>query len=202
MDYLQSLPYVDAECIGAIGVCGGGAYTVHAGITDAVSRRWFRSRGVNYGRLIRESFAQFKPREFAQGIAQMRIIQAQGAERYVASLLPESVVSTKAAGITDIDVLEATEYYKTAQGQQPTNIVQRCGDGLGCLHQLRSAVDSAADDRDRRQVWQFRCLSRRLGNRQPCRFNGQAHRRRRLVALTCTTCPSRWKPCKPPPLTA
>ena len=34
IDYLQSLPYVDAGRIGAIGVCGGGAYTVHAAITD------------------------------------------------------------------------------------------------------------------------------------------------------------------------
>ena len=34
VDHLQSLSYVDAIRIGAIGVCGGGAYTVHAGITD------------------------------------------------------------------------------------------------------------------------------------------------------------------------
>ncbi|HAU4967796.1 TPA: alpha/beta hydrolase, partial [Aeromonas hydrophila] len=36
-----------------------------------------------------------------------------------ADLLPESVAAATAAGITDIDVLEATEYYKTARGQQP-----------------------------------------------------------------------------------
>lgn len=118
VDYLQSLPYVDAARIGAIGVCGGGAYTIHAGITDHRIRVLASITGVNYGRLIREGFAQFKPRELAQGIAQMRTAQAQGAEREVADLLPESVDSARQAGITDIDVLEATEYYKTARGQQ------------------------------------------------------------------------------------
>lgn len=119
VDYLQSLPYVDAGRIGAIGVCGGGAYTVHAGITDHRIKALVSITGVNYGRLIREGFAQFKPRELAQGIAQMRTAQAQGAERSAANLLPESVAASKAAGITDIDVLEATDYYKTARGQQP-----------------------------------------------------------------------------------
>ncbi|HAL23450.1 MAG TPA: alpha/beta hydrolase [Stenotrophomonas sp.] len=119
VDYLQSLPYVDAGRIGAIGVCGGGAYTVHAGITDHRIKALVSITGVNYGRLIREGFAQFKPRELAANIAGMRSAQAQGAERTVANLLPESVEAGKAAGITDIDVLEATEYYKTARGQQP-----------------------------------------------------------------------------------
>lgn len=119
VDYLQSLAYVDADRIGAIGVCGGGAYTVHAAITDHRIKALVSITGVNYGRLIREGFAQFKPRELAQGIAQMRTAQAQGAKREAAGLLPESVATAKAAGITDIDVLEATEYYKTARGQQP-----------------------------------------------------------------------------------
>jgi fermentation-respiration switch protein FrsA (DUF1100 family) len=119
VDHLQSLPYVDAGRIGAIGVCGGGAYTVHAGITDHRIKALVSITGVNYGRLIREGFAQFKPRDLAQGIAQMRTAQAQGAERSAANLLPESVAAAKAAGITDIDVLEATDYYKTARGQQP-----------------------------------------------------------------------------------
>ncbi|WP_198972423.1 alpha/beta hydrolase [Xylophilus sp. ASV27] len=119
VDYLQSLPYVDAERIGAIGVCGGGAYTVQAGITDHRLKALVSITGVNYGRLIREGFAQFKPLEMARNIARMRAAQAQGAERDVADLLPASVEAARQAGITDIDVLEATEYYKTARGQQP-----------------------------------------------------------------------------------
>ncbi len=119
VDYLQSLPYVDAGRIGAIGVCGGGAYTIHAGITDHRIQALVSITGVNYGRLIREGFAQFKPRELAANIAGMRTAQAQGAVRDVANLLPDSVEVGKAAGITDIDVLEATEYYKTARGHQP-----------------------------------------------------------------------------------
>jgi len=119
IDYLQSLPYVDAELIGAIGVCGGGAYTIHAAITDHRIKALASITGVNYGRLIREGFAQFQPRELARNIAQMRSAQAQGAERVAANLLPDSVDAARQAGISDIDVLEATEYYKTPRGQQP-----------------------------------------------------------------------------------
>ncbi|MEV3809950.1 alpha/beta hydrolase [Aeromonas dhakensis] len=119
VDYLQSLSYVDSDRIGAIGVCGGGAYTIHAGITDHRLKALVSITGVNYGRLSREGFAQFKPLELAQGIARMRTVQAQGDATEPADLLPASVAAATAAGITDIDVLEATEYYKTARGQQP-----------------------------------------------------------------------------------
>lgn len=125
VDYLQSLPYVDAARIGAIGVCGGGAYTVHAAITDHRIQALASITGVNYGRLIREGFAQFKPRELAAGIAAMRTAQAQGAARDVADLLPASVQAAQQAGITDIDVLEATDYYKTARGQQPNGATRQ-----------------------------------------------------------------------------
>lgn len=60
-----------------------------------------------------------KPRELAQNIARMRTAQAQGAERDVADLLPASVASARGAGVTDIDVLEATDYYKTERGRKP-----------------------------------------------------------------------------------
>ncbi|WP_439842032.1 alpha/beta hydrolase [Aeromonas taiwanensis] len=88
VDYLQSLSYVDSERIGAIGVCGGGAYTIHAGITDHRLKALASITGVNYGRLIREGFAQFKPLELAQGIARMRTAQEQGDATEPADLLP------------------------------------------------------------------------------------------------------------------
>ncbi|RQB63993.1 alpha/beta hydrolase [Pseudomonas aeruginosa] len=119
VDYLQTLPYVDADRIGAIGICGGGAYTVHAGITDHRLKALVSITGVNYGRLIREGFAQFQPLAFIENMAKMRTAEAWGDERQVANLLPESVEVARQAGITDIDILEATEYYKTARGQQP-----------------------------------------------------------------------------------
>ncbi|MFY2834669.1 alpha/beta hydrolase [Achromobacter xylosoxidans] len=125
IDYLQSLPYVDAERIGAIGVCGGGAYTIHAAITDHRIKALASITGVNYGRLIREGFAQFQPRELARNIAQMRSAQAQGTERVPANLLPNSVDAARQAGISDIDVLEATEYYKTPRGQQPNGATRQ-----------------------------------------------------------------------------
>lgn len=125
MDYLQSLPYVDENRIGAIGVCGGRAYTIHAGITDHRLKALVSVTGVNHGRLIREGFAQFKPLEFSESMAGMRTAEALGGPRHVVDLLPASVDAGKQAGITDIDVLEATDYYKTARGQQPNGATRQ-----------------------------------------------------------------------------
>lgn len=125
VDYLQSLPYVDPQRIGAIGVCGGGAYTVHAGITDHRLKALASITGVNYGRLIREGFANFQPLAFAGQLAAMRTAEATGAAREAAGLIPETVEAVTAASITDIDVAEAVEYYKTARGQQPNGATRQ-----------------------------------------------------------------------------
>lgn len=119
IDYLVSQAYVDADRIGAIGVCGGGAYTIHAAITDHRIKALVSITGVNFGRLIREAFSGFDPVAALEGMAKQRTAEAQGAARNVINYLPNSVAEGKAAGITDIDVLEATDYYKTARGQQP-----------------------------------------------------------------------------------
>lgn len=119
IDYLQSLPYVDAERIGAIGICGGGAYTIHAAITDHRIKALASITGVNFGRLMREGFSNFDPVAAIEAMAKQRTAEAAGAARRVISYLPDSVEAGKQAGISDIDVLEATEYYKTPRGQQP-----------------------------------------------------------------------------------
>ncbi|WP_442957548.1 alpha/beta hydrolase [Photobacterium sp. 53610] len=119
IDYLVTLPYVDENRIGAIGVCGGGAYTIHAAMTDHRIRALTSITGVNFGRLIREAFSEFNPVGAMEAMGKQRTAEAQGAARHVIDYLPPSVEAGKQMGLNDIDVLEATEYYKTARGQQP-----------------------------------------------------------------------------------
>ncbi|MFY1021730.1 alpha/beta hydrolase [Ectopseudomonas khazarica] len=140
IDYLVSLPYVDANRIGAIGVCGGGAYTVSAASTDRRIKALTSITGVNFGRLMREGFSQFNPLAALDAMAAQRTAEAQGAARHVINYLPDSVEAGKQAGLTDIDVLEATDYYKSARGQQPNGATS----GLFSFNSAAMAWDAFA----------------------------------------------------------
>ena len=112
IDYAQSLPYVDANRIGILGICGGGGYSVKATIIDKRIKALVSITGVNFGRLMREGFSNFDPVGALEGIAAKRTSENGGAEESINVLLPASVDEGKAAGIKDIDVLEATDYYR------------------------------------------------------------------------------------------
>jgi fermentation-respiration switch protein FrsA (DUF1100 family) len=117
IDYFMSLSFVDENKIGAIGICGGGAYSIHAAITDHRIKAVASITGVNFGRLLREGFSQFDPVSALEAIAKQRTAEAKGEQAYILDYLPNSVEDAKTAGISDIDVLEATDYYKTPRGQ-------------------------------------------------------------------------------------
>jgi hypothetical protein len=51
-------------------------------------------------------------------MGKQRTSEARDAERNVINYLPPSVEQGKKNGITDIDVLEATDYYKTPRGEK------------------------------------------------------------------------------------
>lgn len=119
IDHLVTLPYVDADRIGAIGICGGGGYTIQAAMTDRRIKALTSITGVNFGRLMREGFSQFNPVAMLDAIAAQRTAEARGAVRHVIDYLPPSVEQARAASITDIDVLGATDYYKTPRARQP-----------------------------------------------------------------------------------
>lgn len=112
IDYAQSLPYVDANRIGILGICGGGGYSIKATIIDKRIKALVSITGVNFGRLMREGFSNFDPVGALEGMAAQRTAENDGAEERVNILLPASVEEGKAAGITDIDVLEATDYHR------------------------------------------------------------------------------------------
>ncbi|MBC9251577.1 alpha/beta hydrolase [Pseudomonas alcaligenes] len=140
IDYLVSLPYVDAQRIGAIGICGGGAYTINAAITDRRIKALTSITGVNFGRLMREGFSQFNPLAALDAMAQQRTAEAKGGPRQIINYLPDSVEAGKQAGLSDIDVLEATDYYKSARGRQPNGATS----GLFSFNSAAMAWDAFA----------------------------------------------------------
>jgi fermentation-respiration switch protein FrsA (DUF1100 family) len=119
IDYAVTLPYVDADRLGLIGVCGGGGYALNATLTEKRIKAVVGITPVNIGRLFREGFSNYDPLGALEAMAAQRTNEARGGVLQVNELLPASPEAAKAAGLTERDVWEATDYYKTARGQQP-----------------------------------------------------------------------------------
>lgn len=118
IDYAVTLPYVDAERIGCIGVCGGGGYALNAALTEKRVKAVVGITPVNIGRLFREGFSNFDPLGALEAMASQRTAEARGGELQVNELLPASPEVAKANGLTERDIWEATDYYKTGRGQK------------------------------------------------------------------------------------
>ena len=118
-DYLVTLPYVDEERIGVLGICGAGGYAINAAMTERRIKAVGTVTGANYGRLMRAGFSGLNPIGMLEAIAKQRTAEARGADWRVDDLLPPSVEAAKQAGVTDLDVLGATDYYRTPRGQNP-----------------------------------------------------------------------------------
>ena len=123
VDHLVTLPYVDADRIGVLGVCGGGGYTLKAAQTEKRFKAVVSVTGVNYGRMQREVAAGTGNGlgDALQGIAAQRTAEARGAESQVSGLLPETAEQARQTG--DIDIIEAFDYYRTPRGQTDNGCV-------------------------------------------------------------------------------
>ena len=112
VDYLVTLPYVDAERIGVLGICGGGGYAINATMAERRFKALVSITGVNYGRLCREGFSGFDPIGQMEAMARQRTAEARGEALKVDLFVPPSLDAAAKAGMTDIDVLGATDYYR------------------------------------------------------------------------------------------
>lgn len=119
VDYLVTLPYVDEERIGVLGICGGGGYSINAAMTERRIKAVGTITGVNYGRLMREGFSGFNPIGLLEAVAKQHTAEARGAEQRVDDLIPCSLEEARQNSLTERDVYEATEYYRTSRGQKP-----------------------------------------------------------------------------------
>jgi fermentation-respiration switch protein FrsA (DUF1100 family) len=117
IDYLVTQPYVDENRIGVLGICGGGGYAINATMTERRIKALGAVTPGNVGRLMREGFVNYDPVGALEAIAAQRTAEARGQDPVVNDLLPPSPQAAEEAGVTEIDVREATEYYKTDRGR-------------------------------------------------------------------------------------
>lgn len=123
VDYLVTLDYVDEDRIGLLGICGGGGYAVTAAMTDRRFKALGTVSAVNYGRMMREGdLSPDAAIKTLDAVAQQRTAEARGAEPRVDDVLPSSPEKAEELGITALDVVEATKYYRTSRGQQPHGV--------------------------------------------------------------------------------
>ena len=118
IDFLDTLAYVDDDKIGAMGICAGGGYTINAAKTDKRIKAVGGVAAASAGGAYREAFGpDDNLLETLNQVAAQRTKEAQGAEPMITNWIPNSVEELKAAGIEDIDVVEAVDYYRTKRGQ-------------------------------------------------------------------------------------
>jgi len=121
-DYLVTLPYVDEERIGVLGICGGGGYAINAAMTERRIKAIGTVTGANYGRLMREGFSGYDPIAALEAMAKQRTAEARGEPYRVDDLLPPSPEEAKRNGLTETDLYGATEYYRSPRGRAPNGV--------------------------------------------------------------------------------
>ncbi|MBB6634131.1 alpha/beta hydrolase [Cohnella thailandensis] len=118
VDYLTTLDFVDENRIGALGVCAGGGYAVNASMTERRIKAIGTVVGINIGRGYR---GEGDPIKILESVAQQRTAEARGAEPLVTQWIPNSHAEREEAGMTDIDLVGAVDYYRTPRGQSPNS---------------------------------------------------------------------------------
>jgi fermentation-respiration switch protein FrsA (DUF1100 family) len=132
IDALSTIPGIDPERIGVLGICAGGGYAVHTARTD----HRIKAVGTVVPGNIGTSFRSFQPDGPAAALdtmADARIEETRTGELTRANWLPDTVEDAAAAGLTDIDTTQAITFYRTERGRNEHSTNRRLSRGDSLL---------------------------------------------------------------------
>lgn len=110
--------------IGVLGVCAGGGYAANVAMTEHRIKAVGTVVAVNLGRAWRQAaLTADAADQLLEQVGQQRTREARGGELRREKWIPDTLEEAKAVGITDPDMLEAVEYYRTPRSysQYSTN---------------------------------------------------------------------------------
>lgn len=113
VDYLMTLPYVDEERVGLLGICAGGGYAINAALTE----HRFKAVGTVVANDIGQAFRKMLPdvRKVLADVGKQRTAEARGGDLRRDPLIPDSLKEAQASGLTVPDLLEAISFYRESR---------------------------------------------------------------------------------------
>ena len=125
VDFLVTQEFVDENRIGVLGVCAGGGYAVNAAMTERRISAVGVVSPINIGRARRDGGGSpAGVLRLLQEIGRLRTAEARSGEPTIRQWIPDSPQAAVQAGVSDMDVLEAVDYFRTPRGQHPNSTNQ------------------------------------------------------------------------------
>jgi len=126
VDFLIRQDQVDDGRIGMLGVCAGGGYAAAGTMIDHRVKALGVVVPIDIGNAFRKMLAADDGHNrLLDTVAAQAIDEASGAAPVLHQWIPDTLAEAKAAGIVDIDMLQAITYYRTERGQHANSTNRR-----------------------------------------------------------------------------